>query len=120
MIVYIPQRIETAEQAEALPVGTVASLYDPSFGDPAIDLAALKVAGNSWSYTSDDEQFADADMAGWTALVPIEAEEETTRAEPFADGTIHVSPQYWRDEPSRRLVTPWEPVSGPDRRGDCA
>ena len=53
-----------------------------------------------------------------TVLVPVEAEEEHTRAEPFADGTIHVSPQYWRDEPSRRLATPWQP--SPDRRGDCA
>ena len=50
-----------------------------------------------------------------TVLVPIEAEEETTGALVNRVGEI-------RWEESRRLVTPWEPVSGPspDRRGDCA
>ena len=40
MIVYIPQLIKTAEQAEALPVGTVAT-----FSAPGLMTAAVKNDG---------------------------------------------------------------------------
>ncbi|MFI8778238.1 hypothetical protein ACIGH6_14295 [Brachybacterium paraconglomeratum] len=103
---YVPRLIESAEQAEALPRGTVATYGEKSAKLTAHHVGNVVTPADAWLVM--DELMPSAEMIGWTALVPIEAEEETTRAEPFADGTIHVSPQYWRDEPSRRLVTPWE------------
>lgn len=86
-----------------LPVGTLAKDGDLS--------VAVKAEDGHWARTDVADglpMMGGSSMVGWTALVPIEAKEETTRAEPFADGTVHVGPQHWRDEPSRRLVTPWE------------
>ena len=101
---YKPVLIESAAQAEALPVGTVAT----DLGARIVSAAVRTDVGLGWFVSGDEMTDTHEHLVGWTALVPIEAEEETTRAEPFADGTIHVSPQYWRDEPSRRIVTPWE------------
>lgn len=74
---YRPVLIESAEQAEALPVDTIAFLRGTFYDVPTVDLAAVKSAGDSWDYTTDDEQMTDVQMVGWKALVPIEAEEET-------------------------------------------
>ena len=109
MIVYIPTPITSAEQAEALPDDAVFLLDGKGVAskgkfDPANSACRVWIAGGDGYHTTETI------LAEYRViyLAPIEAEEETTRAEPFADGTIHVSPQYWRDEPSRRLVTPWE------------
>lgn len=72
---YRPVLIESAEQAEALPVDTIAFLRGTFYDVPTVDLAAVKSAGDSWDYTTDDEQMTDVQMVGWTALVPTEAEE---------------------------------------------
>ena len=100
-ILYKPVKIESAEQAEALPVGTVAIDLD-SQGQPR--QASIRVRCG-WYCTG--EVAADGSpwlaphdaMAGDTALVPIEAEEEHG-----ARGDGEVEDFYL----TRRLVTPWE------------
>ena len=63
---YKPVRIETAEQAEALPEGTIAA-HDEHW-------PAVRCTPNRWESSARDMEHAE--MIGWTALVPIEAEEE--------------------------------------------
>ena len=67
---YKPVLIEYAEQAEALPVGTVGH-------EPPHLYAYIKKARDYWRGTGDDEALTDYEMLPFTALVPIEAEEET-------------------------------------------
>lgn len=89
--IYVPRLIESAEQAEALPDGTVLTRQD------------------HFAFQKHADQFVSADphdlptgaaweVVGWTALVPIEAEEET-----IWSGTRHLVTQT-------RYVTPWTPV----------
>ena len=68
--IYVPRLIESAEQAEALPVGTVGH-------EPPHLYAYIKKARNYWRGTGDDAALTDYEMLPFTALVPIEAEEET-------------------------------------------
>ena len=63
---YRPALIESAEQAEALPEGTIAT-HDEHW-------PAVRCTPNRWESSARDMKHAD--MVGWTALVPIEAEEE--------------------------------------------
>ena len=67
---YRPVLIESAEQAEALPIGTVGH-------EPPHLYAYIKKARNYWRGTGDDAALTDYEMLPFTALVPIEAEEET-------------------------------------------
>ena len=69
---YRPVLIESAEQAEALPEGTVATseLFAPE--------VFVKVGPNEWFGTHGPGTMTDLTAIGWTALVPIEAEEEFT------------------------------------------
>ena len=102
---YRPVLIETAEQAEALPVGTVAIDLDGQ-GQPR--QASIRVRGGWYctgSVAADGSPWLAPHvvMAGDYALAPIEAEEETTGALVNRAGDIH-----W--EESRRYVTPWESV----------
>ena len=90
---YRPVLIESAEQAEALPVGTVGH-------EPPHLYAYIKKARNYWRGTGDDAALTDYEMLPFTALVPIEAEEEMdTDYYMGGDGS-----------PMRRYVTPWESV----------
>ena len=88
-VIYVPRLIESAEQAEALPEGTIMFLpagpYVWSARDPGGEFPALH--GRPWHFenTQDDEPF--------TALVPIEAVEEHV-----APGAITYT----------RYVTAWE------------
>ena len=72
-VIYVPRLIESAEQAETLPEGTIMFLpagpYVWTARDPGGEF--LDHYGRPWHFenTQDDEPF--------TALVPIEAEEET-------------------------------------------
>lgn len=139
MIVYIPQRIETAEQAERLPVGTSVERAVWHLSGHQEYYAGVKVGTNTWFTTSPTADLQDAlsrHMVGWTALVPVEAEEEwgvemsengeathvvraTSREN--AEWTLgHQQPGTARIVHRTRYITPWEPVNGPDRRGDCA
>ena len=100
---YRPVKITSAEQAEALPVGTLAvssEMYDS--GD-TMHWAAVKV-GMEWARTDAGDGlpvFSDAGMVDvdvpWTALMPVEAEEE--RDDEWAD---------YGGANRTRLVTPWE------------
>ena len=98
-VIYVPRLIESAEQAETLPEGSIMFLpagpYVWTARDPGGEF--LDHYGRPWHFenTQDDEPF--------TALVPIEAEEERTGALVNRAGDIH-----W--EESRRLATPWESV----------
>lgn len=113
MIVYIPTPITSAEQAESLPIGTVSMPDDPE------DLPAIKITEQSWVCVWDIDEDHDATydvashghMIGSTALVPIEAEEETTEQVQVFRGVVHVGPSAMAPFPARRLVTPWEPVT---------
>ena len=103
--IYIPQRIETAEQANALPMGTVAtSGQHESFGP----FAAIRTGDvPDWYMTTAPDTWADnAEVIGWTALVPIEAEEETrpdtSAIRPWGETTPDPLPEQ------TRYVTRWE------------
>ena len=106
MIIYVPRLIESAEQAEALPAFTVARYID---GDVR---AAIKTIDGIWEsipgFYGEEAHFSE-DFIGWTALVPIEAEEETTHEMRTSRGVENFAPSHGIfSAPSRRLVTPWE------------
>ena len=94
-ILYKPVLIESAEQAEALPAFTVARYID---GDVR---AAIKTIDGIWEsipgFYGEEAHFSE-DFIGWTALVPIEAEEE------FGAGGDGMDEDFYL---TRRLVTPW-------------
>lgn len=101
-VIYIPRLIESAEQAEALPIGTVARSHG-SDGEPTH--ACLRMANGWWctNETNDDGTpflVPHAGMVRDTALVPIEAEEGTDTIQTGAEHS------YTRT----RYVTPWEAV----------
>lgn len=107
---YRPVLIESAEQAEALPLGTVAM----ESGDQGQTIgASIRVRGG-WHITGEDtvdgrpRLHAHSEMVGDQVLEPIEAEEERTRPVPLYATTAHVSPTSIAETPARRLVTPWE------------
>ena len=92
---YRPVLLESAEQAEALPIGTVARSHG-SDGEPTH--ACLRMANGWWctDETNDDGTpflVPHAGMVRDTAFVPIEAEEE------------HVAPDAITYS---RYVTAWE------------
>lgn len=90
---YRPVLIESAEQAEALPQGTVAISED-------IAPEVFVKDGDSWMGTHGPGAFTNESAVGLEALVPIEVEEETDTLD-YVHG----------EGPSvRRLVTPWEEV----------
>lgn len=108
---YRPVLIESAEQAEALPIGTVARLagHEPE--------VCVKDWKNAWLGTHGPGAYSDEAMVGETALVPIEAEEEWIDNGNFVinigegDATPAEVDDYERrngSRPSRRLVTSWE------------
>lgn len=95
MKLYREVLIESAEQAEALPIGTVAVL-GPHEDSP---MSFLRSDGNAppwYASTDGDSHTSNGEMVGCIALVPIEAEEET-----LWSGSRHLYTQT-------RLVTPWE------------
>ena len=86
---YKPVLIESAEQAEALPVGT--TVTHPDYWP--------REKGNlrgSWEGPGD--AMRNAEMVGFTALVPIEAKEGTD--------TIQTGAEHFYTR--ARYVTPWE------------
>lgn len=108
---YRPVLIQTADQAAALPIGTVAEYHDEdSWRD-----VAVKVARNDWRSAGSDPgmDWSDAYLIDWTALVPVEVEEEM-RVTKFHLGTITADGARFDDrtgeptEHERRLVTPWQ------------
>ena len=110
---YRPVPIESAEQAEALPIGTV-----------VIRTRAGAIEKGIRGWWSGLTRVPDRTPIGSTALVPIEAEEETrvtpealaaaagqmvARAEEAAR-TYALPPTPLTIQQQTRLVTPWEAV----------
>ena len=89
--IYVPRLIESAEQAEALPRGTVATYGEKSAKLTGHHVGHVGTRGDVWLCIG--EFMPNADMVGWTALVPIEAVEE------------HVAPDAITYS---RYVTAWE------------
>ena len=80
IILYKPVLIESVEQAEALPVGTSVKRTVWHQSGHQEYYAGVKVGTNTWFTTSPTADLQDAlsrHMVGWTALLPVEAEEET-------------------------------------------
>ena len=113
---YKPVLIETAEQAEALPIGTVTL---PPARHSGRAVATVKCDDGFWRETGEAQPFTGPEMLDEIALVPIEAEEEWALIYdgedpmPCAD---EVDAREWAridgegQAPSRRLVTPWKSV----------
>ncbi|MGY5764967.1 hypothetical protein ACXET9_07200 [Brachybacterium sp. DNPG3] len=124
--IYVPQRIESAEQAEALPIGTIA-LFQPEDPDRFENHAAVKIRPEEtsenkvlWLVDSGSVD-SDSGMVGWTALIPVEAAEEK-QLDPGVFKRINARMRlaqmgyglaHWPLEIQhvRRLVTPWEVAS---------
>ena len=98
---YRPVLIESAEQAEALPDGTVALAHP---GEPETGVAHRCGCGDrSCRWLKEGRSRSSGYVVGWTALVPIEAEEET-------DAHLVSADHFPGQGPKRRLVTPWTPA----------
>lgn len=102
---YKPVLIETAEQAEALPDGTVLIRED--------HFAFQKHAGRFVSADPHDLPVAHAwEVVGWTALVPLEAEEQHITAKLLEDpphsGEMCAFLAGETPPDMTRYVTPWE------------
>ena len=128
---YRPVLIESAEQAASLPQGTIAHRvleFESTWETITQPEVAMKIGLNAWHSTAVDDDawdWLDRHLVGWTALVPIEAEEETVlvyadepgsmwtaetfrfarEARAIADGRPSHLPAV---EPRTRLVTSWE------------
>lgn len=115
--VYVPTLIETAEQAEQLPIGTVATF-------PGQALAAVRSDYDTggWLITTDcDPNVSHEDMIGATALVPVTATVERRSVQENDNG----SQSYFNPEAVKnpgwvgkhiatmpveaRYTTPWTP-----------
>ena len=99
-ILYKPVLIESAEQAEALPINTLAISAD------GVDPAIRKEDG--WHGIFGDPPYSHAEMVSDYALMPIEAEEQTTFPIEEPEGTAYIGYGAAFDTPHARLVTPWE------------
>ena len=95
---YRPVLIESAEQAEALPTGTLARHAAGSGMDHAHKIAPIGDPTPLLAWVSLTGLVSNAAMTGWSALVPIEAEEETVDVSTWATPGRTIT----------RLVTPWE------------
>lgn len=90
---YKPVLIESAEQAEALPDGTL--FRAPS--EPFAPHFYVKEGGALYEHDGGYMRVGPV-IIGWTALVPIEAEEETVEERVLCQKTPDVL---------RRYITPW-------------
>ena len=101
---YKPVKIESAEQAEALPIGTMAAQAEEG---PWPALVCIRVEWG-WNCTGMPDEAGEPFlvghglMVGDTALVPIEADEEILHQD-----TLTTSEQL------RRYTTPWQRFTAP-------
>ena len=108
-ILYKPVLIESAEQAEALPRGTVATYGEKSAKLTAHHVGNVVTPADAWLVM--DELMPSAEMIGWTALVPIEAEEETRIGTlPWIGTSLARASNTTNITRQTRLVTSWEPA----------
>lgn len=116
MILYKPVLIETAEQAEALPEGTVAT-HGGTDGY-AYEVAIRDDEGLWWSAPGglgqEEPAYASKTIVGFIALVPIEAEEQNALR--WRSGGIVKcgtrdfaieQAQHGDCDPMQRYTTPW-------------
>ncbi|GAA1714614.1 hypothetical protein [Brachybacterium phenoliresistens] len=104
--IYVPTPITSAEQAAALPSGTLAYA---GTGSSMLTAARLPLVGDrDYGWQDFAGPRANPAMVGWTALAPVEAEEETRTDLPGRRG-VH---------PVRRLVTRWEPQGAAPAEND--
>ena len=94
-ILYKPVKIESAEQAEALPEGVIMRSRTGSLCERGTITGDPCIWEEGWLSIPD----AIEHLAPLTALVPIEAEEE------FGAGGDGMDEDFYL---TRRLVTPWE------------
>lgn len=69
---YTPVRLETVDQVNALPIGTVATRtkrYESTWDSYDVYDAAIK-DGMGWISTGEPEAPFPEDLIGWTALTP--------------------------------------------------
>jgi hypothetical protein len=119
--IFVPVQITSAEQAAALPIGTISIDADAPGLVPAE--VSTKEEDGLW-YGQITAPATNADMVGEFALVPIEAEDEWA---PMAGDRACVrgtqTEAYVRDAVSdmpgarvgHRLVTPWSPETESSR-----
>ena len=79
---YKPVLIESAEQAEALPPGTIA--HDPPSG-----FAYIKTGRNTWRETASEHTYTDCTILPVTALIP------TTTIHELAEEWSNTSDRGW-------------------------
>lgn len=103
--IFVPTPITSAEQAGALPVGTIA-LLGPERPEAFENEAAIKVSPEEtsegvplWLVRSQGTA-DDARMVGWTALVAVEVEVE------------HLRETRGRRRAKTLDVTPWQEPAG--------
>lgn len=131
-VLYKPVLIESAEQAEALPEGTVANrvlTFESTRDTVAQPEVAVKIGVNAWSSTAVDADawdWLDRHLVGWTALVPIEAEEERERCPDFSQSLPEVNDKIYKKAldlaPTLYSIwhgtghePPWEDLSSAER-----
>lgn len=95
---YRPVLIESAEQADSLPPGTIATHSSGHGMDHAHKIGTLDSLVVDMGWASLAGPVTNGAMVGWTALVPIEAEEETVERH-----------RLCREVPDvlHRFTTPW-------------
>ena len=102
-VLYRPVLVESAEQAEALPIGTIIRyLLAPTV--LISDEERVWVDGEDTVMTGAD-LYAARDV--WAVLVPIEAEEETREHPRRHEKAPRAGEAYLRPATMTRLVTPW-------------
>lgn len=70
---YTPIELETVDQVNVLPIGTVATYvarYESTWDSYDIYDAAIKDEYGEWILTGDPEGTLPEDLIGWTALIP--------------------------------------------------
>ena len=101
-ILYKPVKIESAEQAEALPEGTVAICPEDW---------PVEKSGGLWGRQGYPSSFL-ADTGDWAALVPIEVEEQRITSKllkhPPCLDDLRAFQAGETPADRTRLVTPWE------------
>lgn len=104
--IYVPRLIESADlPMHKFPEGTIAT--HPDYWP------VERCSCSRWESEGPDRY--DPDMIGWTALVPVEAEEERIVPGPEPGSIQYEVAVNARVIPGRRLVTPWEPAGGPQQ-----
>lgn len=112
-ILYRPVLIESTEQAEALPIGTVARIEYTEHG--MTDVTVRVRGGWDDNHPQATGPLGHGEVIGWTALVPIEAEEVRVIEHGLIELDVHGQEALYREPtPGSRdyrrteYRTPWE------------